>query len=67
MDLEMKALALVAFVLVASCADAVNNCQRQLDLCLRRSPPGAATTDCYAQYDACTRMPRPGATGPAEK
>jgi hypothetical protein len=63
----MKVLALLASVLSASCAGAVHNCQQQLDLCLRRSPPGASTTDCYAQYDACTRMPRPGATGQTEK
>jgi hypothetical protein len=52
---------LALLVVLASCAADANNCQRQLDLCLRRSPPGATTTDCYAQYDECTRLPRKAA------
>lgn len=57
----MRLVVLVLVVILAACAADANNCQRQLDLCLRQSPPGAATTDCYAQYDACTRLPRKGA------
>ena len=57
----MRIVLAAALVVVAACAADANNCQRQLDLCLRRSPPGATTTDCYAQYDECTRLPRKGA------
>lgn len=53
-------LALTLILVVTACAADANNCQRQLDLCLRQAPPGASTSECYAQYDACTRMPRRG-------
>ena len=56
---SLLALALAVSIAVAAPLTACwsttceGQCQRNLDDCLQRAPPGASRADCISQHDAC--------------